>query len=522
MNNTSYMYKALRSVLTILIAGFVLVPAAHAQSDITITLDEAIQIALVENIALDNVRLDREDAKSQIKEGWSELYPKVDVNSSYTRNIKSANPFAGSDAGGLFETLGFMNWLSFNEQARTDNDPSSNPISVAEYFQRLQQGYQNAGIVQSGSDNPFNVPNVYNNGIAITQKLFDGRTIFGAYGASKWLKPYSDLAVSREEQQLINNVKKAWFGILLLTEQESVLRMSVERSKRTLDEVSRQVAQGVAPKFQRLSAEVQVANQETQQLQAATNRSNAIDGLKILLAIPAGTGLKIRGDLAGSVDGSMISLNADDAMVVALDKRPDLAQAYIGIELENIQLRVAKVEFLPTIDAFANFNYLGNVPDSRNVVSTSASDPFSFSQSSRGYFDTAYWDRSTNVGFRLKWNLFNGFASRQHVQQRKIAIQKAENNTELLKLSIRMEVEQAIRNVRTAADRMLSQEKNVERAELNFEYAEARLKEGVATPLEVREASNQLDQSRLGHLQAVHDYLVAQSAYETSIGSSAN
>ena len=69
---------------------------------------------------------------------------------------------------------------------------------------------------------------------------------------------------------------------------------------------------------------------------------------------------------------------------------------------------------------------------------------------------------------------------------------------------------------------MLSQEKNVERAELNFEYAEARLKEGVATPLEVREASNQLDQSRLGHLQAVHDYLVAQSAYETSIGSSAN
>ena len=64
------MYNALRSLLSLLIVGFVLVPAAHAQNDITITLDEAIQIALVENIALDNVRLDREDAKSQIKEGW--------------------------------------------------------------------------------------------------------------------------------------------------------------------------------------------------------------------------------------------------------------------------------------------------------------------------------------------------------------------------------------------------------------------------------------------------------------------
>ena len=56
MNNTSYMYNALRSLLSLLIVGFVLVPAAHAQNDITITLDEAIQIALVENIALDDYR----------------------------------------------------------------------------------------------------------------------------------------------------------------------------------------------------------------------------------------------------------------------------------------------------------------------------------------------------------------------------------------------------------------------------------------------------------------------------------
>ena len=46
------MYNALRSLLSLLIVGFVLVPAAHAQNDITITLDEAIQIALVENFIL--------------------------------------------------------------------------------------------------------------------------------------------------------------------------------------------------------------------------------------------------------------------------------------------------------------------------------------------------------------------------------------------------------------------------------------------------------------------------------------
>ncbi|MDA1029097.1 MAG: TolC family protein [Bacteroidetes bacterium] len=495
---------------------------ADSQSKLVLTLDEAIVVALVENTALENVRLDQELTNSQIKEGWAELFPSVDFNSSYTRNVRSANPFAGSDAGGLFETLGFLNWIAFNEQARTDNDAGTDPISIGDYFQRIQQGYENAGIVRNTSDNPFSVPNVYMNSLSIVQKVFDGRAIFGAYGASKWLKPFNEYAVTREEHRLINQVKSAWYAILLLKEQENVLVQSVARSSRTLDEVSRQVAQGVAPKFQRLSAEVELANQETQLVQAQTNSAAAIDNLKILLAVPPQVEMELRGTLEGSVDGSMVTTSLADAALAALEKRPDLAQSRISIELERIQLQVAKVEFLPSIDAFANFGYMGNVPDARSVISSSAADPFSFTKSNRGYFDTAYWDRTTNIGFRLKWNLFNGLASKQHVQQRKIAIQKAENNVEFLARSIQVEVEQSLRNLRAAQTRMLSQQKNVERAELNFEYAESRLKEGVATPLEVRETSNQLDQSKLGYLQAVHDYLVARSAYQTAIGAPDN
>jgi len=67
---------------------------------------------------------------------------------------------------------------------------------------------------------------------------------------------------------------------------------------------------------------------------------------------------------------------------------------------------------------------------------------------------------------------------------------------------------------------MQTQEQNLSNARLNFEYAETRLREGVATPLEVREASDQLDQTQLNFLQAVHDVLVAQSTYEAAVGRS--
>jgi len=494
------------------------IPVASDDASVVITLDEAIQISLVQNLALKNVRLDLENAQAQIKEGWSELFPQIDLNSSYTRNVKSPNPFAGSEAGSFFESFGFIDWLAFNEQARTDADAGTDPISVEEFFFRQATGYQNAGISRDLGDNPFSVPNVYSAGLSISQKLFDGRIIFGAVGASKWLKPFNESAISREEQVLIRNVKAAWYASLLAVEQVRVADQSVIRARRTFEEVSRQVEQGTAPKFQRLSAEVELSNLETAQVQAAVNAETIVDNLRLLLGIPTEKNVQLRGDLESDVDDRFLTVSKEDAALTALNRRPDLRQAHIGIELEKIQLQVAKSEYLPNLNAFANFNWLGNVPDNRQIVSSVDGDPFSFTSSNRTYFDDSYWDRGVSVGFSLSWNIFNGLASHRRIQQRKIAVQQAENNLEFLNRSIRLEVEQALRSVRASHTRMSGQRKNVDTAELNFEYAEARLREGIATPLEVREASSQLDQTRMNYLQAVHDFLIAQSTYETAIG----
>ena len=104
------------------------------------------------------------------------------------------------------------------------------------------------------------------------------------------------------------------------------------------------------------------------------------------------------------------------------------------------------------------------------------------------------------------------------IQQRQLDVERAELEYTQLAQSVQLEVELALRNLETARQQILSQERNVGRAELNYEHAHARLREGVATQLEERDASDQLDQSRLNYLQAVHDYLVARSTYETALG----
>lgn len=492
----------------------------NSSQDAVLTLDEALQIALINNLALKSQRLDLDNASAQIKEGWSELFPQIDLSSSYTRNIRTVNPFAGSQAGNFFQTLGFIDWLAFNEQARTDTDPDTVPIPANEFFLRQEAGLEAAGIRIETSDNPFEIPNMYRTGVAVSQTIFDGRVLFGAKGAAKWLKPFMEKGVDRQEQLLIEDVKNSFYRSLLAQELVHVAELSVQRADRTREEMARQVAVGTTPKFQRLSAEVELANVETQLVQANNASAASLDELKLLIGMPVEQTLRLRGDLEAEVSESFQPFSVEEAIVAALQSRPDLEQASIAIELERIQLQVTRAEFLPDVSAFLNLNYIGNVPDNRTSIIADSDDPFTFSSSENGYFSSSYWDWDLNAGFNLSWNLFNGFATKQRIQQRKIALQQASFDHEYLMRSVRVEVEGVIRDLGAAQVRLIAQDQNVDRAELNYSFVETRLREGVASPIELREASDQLDQSRLNYLQAVHDFLVARSAYETAIGTS--
>ncbi len=519
--------RAVALLTGLLLGGLVLAGPAAAQvqpvafepqaEPITLTLDEAIQIALVNNYTIRSNRLDVEDARAQIKGAWGQVLPQVDASSGYTRNLKTANPFAGSAAGDFFAGFAFIDWLAFNEQARTDDDPASIPIAFGEFQERQFTGLDEAGIVLSSSDNPFAVANQFQNSLNITQTLFNG-SAFAAIAGAERLKKAFERGVDRQEQVLIDQVRQAFYQTLLTQEQAKVAAQSVFRTRRTRDETARRVAQGVAPKFQRLSAEVQLANLETQLVQIQNQSASALDNLKFTLGIPVEQPVQLRGALEVDDYTPYMTISVQDAFGAAFERRPDLEQARLNVELRGIDKRIARSDYLPKLSAFANFSYSGSVPDNRTFTISDSDDPFKFSSGQNNFFSRSYWQPSINVGFSLTWNLFNGFQTAALVQQRQIAVERAELGLTQLQQTVRLEVETALRNLETARQRTGSQQQNVANAELNYTYASTRLAEGVATPLEERDASDLLDQSRINYFQAVYDYLVARSAFETAVG----
>jgi len=491
---------------------------SEISEEITITLDEAIQLALVNNHMIRIGLLDVENAEAQIKEAWGSVYPQLSANGSYTRNLKIPNPFAGSDAGSLFETLGALDWIAFNENARTDDNPDTNPIDFGEYLDRQQQGYEDAGIAPPGmGDNPFGVENQFQFGVSLSQTLYSGAAFAAIRGAEK-VRELNDIETEVNRQTVVNRINNSFYSALLAQRQAAVLRSSVERLAETVEETKKSVQAGVLTKFDRVSAEVELVNLETDLIEVENQSELAVKNLALQLGIPTKTKVNLRGSLEYDESLRPEYFDTELSYELAAQQRPDLQQTTKQIELLEVEGEITRSSYRPTLSAFANATYIGQVPSDRTNVSSVEGEEFQFTSSERGFFSQSYWNPAVSVGLNFSWNLFNGFQTKMRVQQNKIAIRQAEINRNLQQNSIYLEIDQAVKSLETALQRIQSQRRNIEQAELNYEFAVKRLKEGVGTPLQERQASSLLDQSRLNYLSAVYDYLTALSDYNRAIG----
>lgn len=484
---------------------------------LTLTIEEAVELALVHNYLLEKGLLNLEKADEQIRQAWGTVYPQVGASGSYTRNLKSPNPFAGSDAGGLFDLFGAMEWLNYNETARTDSDGATTPLTFEEFMDRQQQGMQDAGVTPASGDNPFAIDNQFNFGLSVTQTLFNGAA-FAAIRGAEQLKEMNRDEFSSQQQSVADQVRQMFYGALLAREQVDVLRSSVERLKETVQDTRSSVEAGILSNYERLSAEVELVNLETELISAENRADLAVRQLGLTIGIPVDTELTLHGTLEvdPSIDQTLQEPEYD--LEMALDRRPDLQQMDGYIDLLGIQKKVERSRYLPTVQAFLNTAYIGQVPTQRERVLSEPDTPFAFRTETRGFFDDSYWDSALAIGIQLQWSLFDGFQRHSRMQQRSIEIKQAQIDREQLTNGIRLEIDQVRREIETAWQRIRSQKRNLERANLNYEQASRRLIEGVGTALEERQASSLLDQSQFAWLSAVHDLLVARSRYDRITG----
>ena len=489
-------------------------PKLPESGPVIVRLNEAVELALVRNYALRRARLDNETIRETIRQDWSPVWPQVDGTATYTRNLEVPNPFAGTGVGNAFGAFDATGWLAFNQQQRLDGEDE---ITLEEYIRRTNDGLANAGVVIDPDANPFLVENQFNLSLVIRQTLYDGAVFAGLRG-TEVAEEIGEAGIDDEALRTVQQTASAFYGALLAARQTEILKKSVARTQATVDETKKRVQQGVVPQFDLLTAEVELANQQTDLARAQNQARNALDDLRLVIGLPAGLPLQVRGEL--TLAGLPADLpTANEALELAFENRPDIKRAVLTVEASEIQESATWAEYLPTLSAVANLSYIGSVPDDRSfTVSANNGDPFAVERQTSGFFSDNFWFSNISVGLEMQWNIFDGFATTARLALDRVATQRARVDLEESRANIHVEVERSLRDLDTARQQINTQERNRDRAEQNYQHAQVRVREGVSSQFELRQASEQLDESRFNYLQAVHDFLVARITYLVAIG----
>ena len=401
-----------------------------------LTLSEAIKIALEDNPAIHVADQEIALKKVSYKEAWQSLLPTVDLTGSVSYTVKAAT-------------------MSLN----------GNNFKMGRDATSTWNGVLSVNL-------PVYAPAVYR-----TMKL--GRMDIELAGEK-----------SRESRlDMINQVTKAYFQLLLSQDSYDVLKGSYAYSEKNYEMVNAKYQAGSVSEYDKISAEVQMRNLRPSLVAAENAVRLAEVQLKVLLGISDA-------ELGLVVDDSLKAYEH----CVNLVERPEnkgllqnsvMRQYDLNEKILAQTLKVQKTNFFPTL----SMNYQFQDQSLFN-------DDFRF-----WHYD---WAPSSTIALTLSVPLYRA-SNFTKLQSIRIQMQQLGENRINTERQLNMQVQSCLDNMTASVEQMGSNKESVAQAEKGRMIAEKRYNVGKGTMLELNNSEIVLTQALLAYNQAIYDFLVAQA-----------
>lgn len=421
-------------------------PASEDRSVLVLDVDKAVAIALEQNPRIQVVEKDAEISAAEVRAIRSLALPRLSLHTTYSRNIKK-------------------------------------PAFFARFGGQTQK-------IEIGSNNAINTS------LDFSQRIFEsGQLGMGkAIEISRLLAESANLAVRQTRSEVIFEVRRAFYAVLLNEQVVNVLQEAAEQARAHLENVRSQFEQGVAAEFDVLRAQVQVAEVQPQLISARNNLELAKNMLKNALGLPLDQPLQ----LDGSLDVRPLPLQSmQDMLAEGLRRRPELQRLEMGERIAGLNVSVQKGSRLPSISIGASYLFQGQ------------SNDFQFSPLER--------NTSLTANVNLRFSLFDGFETSAKIQKAKAELEQIRRQKAQVHQAVEIEILQAAQQVIEAGERLMAQQQSVRQAEKAYQIAEVRYEQGIGTQLELFDARVALSRIKLNYWQAAFDYRVARFAWEKAM-----
>ena len=414
--------------------------AQGTRDTLILNLDKALEIALSDNPTIKVAGQEILLKKEARREAYAGLFPEASLVGSYSRAIKKQS----------FAMMG--------------------------------------EVIEVGTDN------TYSGGLSVSLPVFAP----ALYKSISLTSTDVNLAVEKSRASrldMVNQVTKAFFQLLLAQDSYEVLLKSYKQSEDNYNVVKAKYEQGTVSEYDKISADVQMRSLKPTVVSARNGVNLANLQLKVLMGMESDVKVAVEGNLK-DYEMSMFTRQAMP--------RPDNLinnSTLKQLELNALQLKqtlkLQYTNFMPTLSASFQYMY------------TSMNDNFKFKE-----YD---WRPYSTIGLNLSIPLFKGSNFTQ-LKQTRIQMKQLEENRINTERQLTMQATSYLDNMAASTEQVVSNKEAVFQAEKGRTIAEKRYEVGKGTILELNSSEVALTEAQLTYNQSIYDYLVAKADLDLVLG----
>ena len=297
---------------------------------------------------------------------------------------------------------------------------------------------------------------------------------------------------------LVNEVSKAYYGILMAQDSYNVIKRSYENSEENARIIKNKYEQGTVSEFEWIRADVQARTALTNVVSAESAVNLALLQLKMLMGVDMNVGLKVIGSLSDYEETMFETVMNIDT--TTLKNNSDLMQFDIQTKQLEQSLKINKFSAIPTLAASINYQYMSMVNDEQTFT------------------ENHFWFPTSTLGVSLNIPLFQGGKTHNKNRQIKMQIEGMEYQRENLERSLELQVSSYMENIKKTLKKVDSDREAMKQAEKAMVISQKMYDVGMATFIDVSNAELTYIQSGLTYNQSIYDYLSNKADLEKILG----
>jgi outer membrane protein TolC len=412
-----------------------------------LSLDQAISIALQHNPSLKNARLNVDKGEDEIAATRTSRFPSSHFYALVSQNIGKQETNLTNPLNGVIPGIGPFFTLS------TPSRPTA--VFAAQILQPISQQYRI--------------------GLAIT--------------GVKLARDEEQQKLRSEEQSLVNNVKKTYYGILQSESGLENVRDEV-KSFRELDRVTGEfVLQQVVLKSDHLQVQTGLAKAEYEAIDLTNRLSTQKEQLNLLLGRDVLTDFSI----SAVADATVLEGDISASRRRALEQRPELSEARLKLEQAKLDKRLKKSEYIPDVSV-------------------------GFTSLSLRNFDAVVPRNIASVGVVMSWEPYDWGRKKRQLAEKSKTIEQAENALKETEDQILIEVGDRFRRLQQTKQglRVARLSQDTEREALRVTQGRYRFEAALLT--EVLQSQAKLAEANNQYQQALLSFWTAKAELEKAMG----